>query len=213
MGPEHSSGRMERFLNLAAEDNLQVVQPTTPAQFFHLLRRQVLRPWRKPLIVFTPKSGLRSPDVVSPLDDLATGGFQRIIPDARGMANAMKVQEIVFCSGKVYYDLAAERDRLGRDDLAVLRLEQIYPLPAKLIEEALAPYPKQVRVRWVQEEPANMGPWPHLRLRFGERLLGRYAFDGVCRPESASPATGSSASHKLEQQILMEKVFGPQTRK
>ncbi len=213
MGPEHSSGRMERFLNLAAEDNLQVAQPTTPAQMFHLLRRQVLRPWRKPLIVFTPKSGLRSPDVVSSLDDLATGAFQRIIPDARGTAGAASVREVVFCSGKVYYDLAAERDRLGRDDLAVLRLEQIYPLPARLLEEALAPYPHDVRVRWVQEEPANMGPWPHLRLRFGERLLGRFALDAVCRPESASPATGSSASHRLEQQILMEKVFGPQSRK
>ncbi len=213
MGPEHSSGRMERFLNLAAEDNLQVVQPTTPAQFFHLLRRQVLRPWRKPLIVFTPKSGLRSPDVVCSLDDLATGAFQRVIPDARGTAGAANVREIVFCSGKVYYDLAAERDRLGRDDMAVMRLEQIYPLPAKLLEETLAPYPHDVRVRWVQEEPANMGAWPHLRLRFGERLLGRFAFDGVSRPESASPATGSSASHRLEHQILMEKVFGPQSRR
>jgi 2-oxoglutarate dehydrogenase E1 component len=213
MGPEHSSGRMERFLNLAAEDNIQVAQPTTPAQLFHLLRRQVLRPWRKPLIVFTPKSMLRSPEVVSTLDDLAGGAFQRILPDAGGTAGAAKVREIVFCSGKVYYDLAATRDRLGRDDLAVLRLEQVYPLPTKLLEEALAPYPHDVRVRWVQEEPANMGAWPHLRLRFGERLVGRYLFDGVCRPESASPATGSLASHRLEQQILMERVFGPQARK
>ncbi len=118
----------------------------------------------------------------------------------------------MFCSGKVYYELAATRDRLGRDDVAILRLEQLYPLPAKLLEETLAPYPHDIRVRWVQEEPANMGAWPYLRLRFGERLLGRFAFDGVSRPESASPATGSSASHRLEQQILMEKVFGPQVR-
>jgi 2-oxoglutarate dehydrogenase E1 component len=213
MGPEHSSARIERWLDMAAEDNMQVVQPTTPAQMFHLLRRQVLRKWRKPLIVMTPKSMLRSPTVVSSLDELARGGFERIIGDPRHEQGTTAVREVLACSGKIYYELEAQRQRLGREDMHILRFEQLYPLPADLIETQLAGYGKDVPVRWVQEEPENMGAWPHLRFRFGDRLPGGHPFRGVCRPVSASPATGSSASHKLEHQILLERVFGPDVRK
>jgi len=213
MGPEHSSARIERFLALASEDNLQIVQPTTPAQMFHLLRRQVLRTWRKPLIVFTPKSMLRSPDVTSSLDELATGGFHRILADPRRGQDDDRIREVLFCSGKIYYDLESMRSQLGRDDMAIVRVEQLYPLPAALLRDALSGYPDDLTVRWVQDEPENMGPWPRIRYRFGERILGKYRFSGVCRPESASPATGSSASHRLEHQILMERVFGPEARK
>ncbi len=213
MGPEHSSARLERFLNLAAEDNIQVCQPTTPAQLFHLLRRQVVRPWRKPLVVLTPKSMLRSPDVISDLDDLAGGGFQRIIPDPRRGEGTAQVREILACTGKIYYDLEAQRRQLDRDDLHILRFEQLYPLPAALIEDVLADYGAEVPVRWVQEEPENQGAWPYLRYRFGEALPGRHPLRSICRPVAASPATGSSASHKLEHKLLLQRVFGPDVRK
>jgi 2-oxoglutarate dehydrogenase E1 component len=212
MGPEHSSARIERFLALAAEDNLQIAQPTTAAQLFHLLRRQVIRPWRKPLVVFTPKSMLRATEVMSDLDALAGGEFQRVIPDPRAGADDGDVRDVLLCTGKLYYELEATRARLGRDDMHILRCEQLYPLPASLLEQHLARYPDAARVRWVQEEPQNMGAWPHLRFRFGHRL-GIHEFSGACRPRSASPATGSSASHKLEQSLLLERVFGPDARK
>jgi 2-oxoglutarate dehydrogenase E1 component len=210
MGPEHSSARIERFLSLTAEDNLQIVYPTSPAQLFHVLRRQVLRVWRKPLVVFTPKSMLRHPEMISSMDELAEGRFRRIMPDPR-LANGQRenVSEVVLCSGKVYFDLDAERRRLRRDDMAILRIEQLYPLPAKYVEKELHALGADVPVRWVQEEPENMGAWPYLRYRFGDRLLGRWPFSGVCRPESASVATGSPASHKLELEILLDRVFGP----
>jgi 2-oxoglutarate dehydrogenase E1 component len=213
MGPEHSSARIERFLNLAAEDNLQIVQPTSAAQMFHLLRRQVLRKWRKPLVVFTPKSMLRAPEFSSTLDDLTAGTFRRMIADPRQGENDAEVREILLCSGKVYYELERHRARLGRDDVHILRLEQLYPLRGDMLEEALASYPADLPVRWVQEEPQNMGPWPYLRYRFGDTFPGGRPLLPVCRPVSSSPATGSSASHKLEQLLLMERVFGPDVRK
>src|SRR6185295_2957759 len=138
-GPEHSSARMERFLDLAANDNIQVVNPTTPAQYFHLLRRQALRRWRTPLIVMTPKSLLRHPKVISPLDDFEHGSFQRILGDPAVSPGG--VAGILLCSGKVYYDLLAERGEIGRGDVAILRLEQLYPLRDEQLTEALAPYP------------------------------------------------------------------------
>lgn len=205
MGPEHSSARLERFLSLAAEDNIQVVVPSTPAQFFHCLRRQVMRPWRKPLIALTPKSLLRHPRVNSTLDDLATGRFQRILPDARGLEEG--VRRVLMCSGKIYYDLEEERDRTGREDVAVLRVEQLYPLQENHIEKALTPYPEDVEVVWVQEEPENMGAWLHWRARFCNRLLGRWRFRGIYRAGSASPATGSASSHRLEQARLVQQAF------
>ncbi|HWP35424.1 MAG TPA: 2-oxoglutarate dehydrogenase E1 component [Thermodesulfobacteriota bacterium] len=204
MGPEHSSARLERFLALAAEDNIQIVQPSTPAQYFHLLRRQVLRRWRKPLVVLTPKSLLRHPRVVSTLDELAEGAFRRILPDPRP---AGRVERILLCSGKIYYELDEWRERTGRHDVAIVRIEQFYPLPERALAEALAPYPEGTPVRWVQEEPENMGAWHYLRVRFGDRLLGRHPFSGVTRPESASPATGSASRHALEQRTLLERAF------
>ncbi len=211
-GPEHSSARLERFLTLAGQDNLQVAQPTTPAQFFHLLRRQVRRPWRKPLVVLTPKSMLRHPQAVSSLDELTEGGFRRILPDrppAGGGERAAAAAQVLLCSGKIYYDLAEERQRRGRDDVAILRLEQLYPLAAAEVEAAMARYRKGTPARWVQDEPANMGAWPHLRVRFGERLPGGAPFSVVARAESASPATGSTGSHRQEHQELLERAFAP----
>jgi 2-oxoglutarate dehydrogenase E1 component len=205
-GPEHSSARLERFLVLSAEDNIQVAQPSTPAQYFHLLRRQVLRPWRKPLIVMTPKSLLRHPRCVSTLDELATGRFERVLGDPS--VPAPGVNRILMCSGRIYYDLIAERERLARTDIAILRIEQFYPLADSVVKDALEDYRDGTPLFWVQDEPNNMGAWRHLRARFGSKLLGRHPFSVVCRVESASPATGSPAAHKVEQAEILEKAFG-----
>jgi 2-oxoglutarate dehydrogenase E1 component len=209
MGPEHSSARLERFLSLAAEDNIQVLNLTTPAQYFHALRRQMLRPWRKPLIIMTPKSLLRLPAAVSPLEDLAQGGFQRILGD--DAVRPDKAKSVLLCTGKLYYELAEERAKAKREDVAILRLEQLYPLYPQTLAAALAPYSEGTPVTWVQEEPENMGAWRYLRVRFGERLLGRHPFYGVHRPASSTPATGSASSHKLEQKQLIAKAFGEAT--
>jgi 2-oxoglutarate dehydrogenase E1 component len=205
-GPEHSSARLERFLTLAAEDNIQVVYPTTPAQYFHLLRRQVIRRWRKPLVVMTPKSLLRHPSVVSTLDECATGHFQTVIADARPTSPAA-VSRILLCTGKVYYDLEKHRGETGRDNVAIFRLEQLYPLRTELLKSLLSQYPEGARVIWVQEEPENMGGWYYLRARFGDKLFGRFPFSGVHRAESASPATGSAGAHKREQDELVASAF------
>jgi len=205
MGPEHSSARLERFLELAVDDNIQVVNPTTPAQYFHVLRRQVLRKWRKPLVVMTPKSLLRHPKVVSGLDDLEKGGFRRILPDPETPSG--QVKRVLLCSGKIYYDLLAMREELRRTDVAILRLEQLYPLQDDHLREALEAYAPKTPVFWVQEEPANMGAWRYLLARFGSMLPGRMPFSGLCRPASASPAAGSAALHKVEQKQLIEEAF------
>ena len=206
-GPEHSSARLERFLALGGEDNLQVVQPSTPAQFFHVLRRQMLRRWRKPLVVMTPKSMLRNPKAVSPLADLTAGRFQRVIPDPRGV-DMRDIHRVLLCSGKVYYELEARRQELGRDDLAIIRLEQLYPFPRVEIEALLADCRDGTNVIWVQEEPENMGPWRFLRVTVSMQFLGRLPFTGVCRPDSASPATGSHGAHHIEQKQLLASAFG-----
>ena len=203
-GPEHSSARLERFLQLCAEDNMQVAYPTTPAQIFHLLRRQVLRPWRKPLVIMSPKSLLRHPKAVSSLEDLATGTFKRVIPDPETDRKAEDVKRILLCSGKVYYDLLAERG--DARSTALVRVEQLYPLSDRELKAALDPYPADVPVVWVQEEPENMGAWRTLRVAFGSQMFGR-PFSGVYRPASASPATGSGSAHKLEQRDLMYAAF------
>jgi 2-oxoglutarate dehydrogenase E1 component len=207
-GPEHSSARPERFLRQAAEDNIQVAYPTTPAQYFHLLRRQALRRWRKPLIVMTPKSLLRHPKSVSTLDELATGRFQRIIPDELPGAAAAKVKRVLLCSGKIYFELAEQREKLKREDVAILRVEQLYPLPDEVLLSALAKYADGTPVFWVQEEPQNMGAWYDFRVRFGDCLFGRWPLAGVSRPASASPASGSANAHKREQAAVIAKAFG-----
>jgi len=203
-GPEHSSARLERFLQLCADDNMQVAYPTTPANYAHLLRRQVLRPWRKPLVVMTPKSLLRLPAATSPLSDFTEGRFERIIDDPS--VDAASVRKVLMCSGKVYYDLAAAREETGRSDVAILRLEQIYPLDDDHVASALARFGADVPVVWVQEEPANMGAWSFLRVRWGDRVAGR-AFSRVSRPASPTPATGSASSHKIEQAELLKAAF------
>ena len=205
-GPEHSSARLERFLTQAAEDNIQIANPTTPAQFFHLLRRQVLRPWRKPLVVLTPKSPLRHPKVVSSLGELASGRFWRILPDTK---TGPEVDRVLLCSGKIALELEEEREKLGRGDVALVRFEQLYPLSDAEIGRALAPYRDGIPAVWVQEEPKNMGARRYLRLRFGESLLKRHPLLEVSRPASASPATGSAGSHRLEQRELLAQAFGP----
>ena len=205
-GPEHSSARLERFLSLAAKDNIQVVQPTTPAQMFHCLRRQVLRVWRKPLIVMTPKSLLRNPACVSNMDELVTGTFQRVIPDLSAVP-ARDVRRILLCSGKVAYELEKRRQELGRRDVAIVRVEQLYPLPKRSLEAALADYAPGTPAVWVQEEPENMGAWRFFRIHFGDKLLDRFPFSGVCRQSAASPATGSKKSHDLEQNELLSAAF------
>jgi 2-oxoglutarate dehydrogenase E1 component len=211
-GPEHSSARLERFLTLAAEDNIQVVYPTTPAQYFHVLRRQVLRRWRKPLIVMTPKSLLRHPQAVSTLEELARGSFQRVLGDARAPGGEGEVvKRLLFCSGKVYFDLEKFRHDQGRTDVAILRLEQLYPLDRRVLEAALGGYAEGTPAVWVQEEPENMGAWRYLRATQGEKLLGRFPLTGVYRPASASPATGSHSAHQIEQQKLIEAAFAEQT--
>jgi 2-oxoglutarate dehydrogenase E1 component len=207
MGPEHSSARLERWLTLAAEDNAQIVQPTTPAQHFHLLRRQVLRRWRKPLIVMTPKSLLRHPLATSTLEECATGRFHRVLPDE--MPNrTKKVGRVILCTGKLYYDLVKHRQDTNREDVAIIRLEQLYPLPKKSLLSALEPYADGTSLVWAQEEPENMGAWTYLRVRLGERVFGRWPLSVVARDESASPATGSNSSHRMEQQELIQKAFG-----
>lgn len=210
MGPEHSSARLERFLRLAAEDNMQVANPTTPAQYFHLLRRQGLRCWRKPLVVMTPKSLLRHPKSVSTLDELATGRFQRIIPDEMPEAVASKINRVLMCSGKIYFELAEQREKLKRADVAIVRVEQLYPLPDKLVQSAIAKYGDGTPVFWVQEEPENMGAWYDFRVRFGDRLFGRWPFAVISRPASASPACGSAKAHRREQAALIAQAFGEQ---
>ncbi|MFO0694845.1 MAG: 2-oxoglutarate dehydrogenase E1 component [Polyangiales bacterium] len=205
-GPEHSSARLERFLQLCAEDNFQVVNCTTPAQIFHVLRRQVVRPYRKPLVVMTPKSLLRHHRAVSKLDELANGTFQRIIADDPAI-DPTKVKRIVMCSGKVYYDLLERREATQANHVALIRLEQLYPLRPQEIVDTLAPYAAGTDLVWAQEEPWNMGAWFFIRARIPDILGDRFTLRCVARPESASPATGSNAAHKLEQKMLVDEVF------
>ncbi len=205
-GPEHSSARLERFLTLASEDNIFVCNLTTPAQIFHGLRRQMRRQIRKPLVLMTPKWLLRLREASSSLDELAEGRFHKVLADV-GDRDPAQVRRVLLCSGKVYYELAAARAEREADDIAIVRIEQLYPLPEDELQEVLAPYADGVEVRWVQEEPVNMGAWVFLRFRLGGRLFGRLPFRRVTRPESASPATGSAASHRLEQARLLDEAF------
>lgn len=207
-GPEHSSARLERFLTLAAEDNIQVACPTTPAQIFHLLRRQVLRKWRKPLVVMTPKGHLRYPaGYSSTLEELSTGTFRRVLPDQQKDVPPGEISRILLCSGKIYKELETRRDKLGRKDVAVLRLEQLYPLPDGELRPLLEQYPAGTPVFHVQEEPENMGAWRFLLTQWSPNLYGRHPFRGVHRPASASPATGSLHSHELEQEHIIRCAF------
>jgi 2-oxoglutarate dehydrogenase E1 component len=204
-GPEHSSARLERFLTLCAEDNMQVANATTPAQYFHLLRRQVLRDFRKPLIVMTPKSLLRHKQAVSTPQDLAQGTFREVIDDINDSPD--RVRRVVLCSGKVYYDLLAEREAKGKElEVAIIRLEQIYPWPVDALSAALGRYRQAREFVWAQEESQNMGAWSFVSPRLDE-LTGQ-TFEYVGRDASASPATGSKAVHDREQAELVEAAVG-----
>ena len=204
-GPEHSSARLERFLNLAAEDNIQVCNLTTPAQVFHALRRQVVRPVRKPLVVMSPKSLLRSPVATSTLAEMAEGAFQRVIPDL-STTPASSARRVLLCSGKIYYELAAEREKRSATDVHILRLEQLYPIGDDLVA-ALAPYAAGTPLVWVQDEPWNMGGWFFVNARLPRLLGGKLPLTCVSRAESASPATGSLKAHLIEQGMILKEAF------
>ncbi len=206
-GPEHCSARIERFLTGAADDNVQIAVPTTAAQYFHLLRRQVKRQWRKPLVVFTPKSLLREPKVMSKIEDFCSGTFQRVLPDVT--VDPKNVARILVTSGKVAVDLAKQRESSERNDFAIVRVEQLYPLPVGEIEAALEVYPEGTQVLWVQEEPRNMGAWYFMKVKWDEMgLQERWPLKVVSRPESASPSTGSKKMHAIEQRELLDDAVG-----
>jgi 2-oxoglutarate dehydrogenase E1 component len=211
-GPEHSSARIERFLILTAENNVQLANCTMPAQYFHLLRRQMYggpdrRGVRKPLVVFTPKSLLRHPKVVSTMDEFTRGGFREVLADSSDTPPD-RIGRVLFCSGKIYYELEAARDGRQAANVAILRLEQLYPFPTEEVKQILLRYPETTEVAWVQEEPRNMGPWRFVRERIQPlldptRRVLRYAG----RIDSASPATGSYKRHLEEQAAVIEGAF------
>jgi 2-oxoglutarate dehydrogenase E1 component len=205
-GPEHSSARLERFLNMCVNDNIQVCNVTTPAQMFHLLRRQVMRPYRKPLIVMSPKSLLRHDHAVSSVEEFTRGRFMHVIPDTS--LDPKAVERVLLCSGKIYYDLAAAREVHGLTNVAIIRVEQLYPLRHEEILEALAIYPEGIKVSWVQEEARNMGAWHYISRVLPSLLLSSFKWSGVSRPFSASPATGSLSRHNLEHAKLIEEAMG-----
>ncbi len=205
-GPEHSSARPERLLQLSTDRNIQLAYPSTPAQYFHLLRRQVQRRWRKPLFVLTPKRMLRHPRVVSGLEHVEPGHrFRKVIPDAD--ARPAEVRKILACSDKIYWDLVARRKELGDDKVAILRIEQLAPYPDAELRAALEPFPAGTPVVWVQEEARNMGFWHYLKLKSARRPMGDFPLSRVTRPVSASPATGSLSTHKRQQEQLLEAAF------
>ncbi len=202
-GPEHSSARLERFLQLCAENNMQVCYPTTPAQYFHLLRRQVKQDIVRPLIVMTPKSLLRLPAAGSKIEEIETGGFDPVIDDVR-VTDRSKVKRIVVCSGKVFYDLDAAREDVDSGGVIVVRLEQFYPFPAAKLTKIFASCPDTTEIVWTQEEPQNMGGWAFVQPRLREIKPGNVSLRFVGRAASASPATGSYAIHELEQRQLVD---------
>jgi 2-oxoglutarate decarboxylase len=201
-GPDHTSGRPERWLQMCAEDNMRVAIPTTPANYFHLLRRQALSSKRKPLVVFTPKSLLRHKLVVSSVEDFATGSFQPVIPDTSGLDPA-GVRRVLLCSGKLYYDLVQARAERKITDTALVRMEQLYPLPVDEVKAALAQFPNAVDFAWVQEEPANQGAWSFVALNLLEHLEG-VRLRRISRPAAAAPSVGSTRLHDAEQSALVE---------
>lgn len=205
-GPEHSHARLERFLQLAAEDNIQVCNPTTPAQYFHLLRRQVLRNFRKPLIVMAPKSLLRNKLAVSTLNDFASAQFEEIIDEIRPLERS-RIRRVLICSGKIYFELLAERERHRITDIAILRLEQIYPFHAERLTEIARTYPKGVEMVWVQEEPRNNGVYPFIGAKLHYHWPGMQKLTYIGRKPSSSPAAGSHERHHHEQEEIIARAL------
>ena len=206
-GPEHSSGRVERFLQSCAEDNIQVCNLTTPAQYFHVLRRQMARPFVKPLVIMTPKSLLRSEAAVSYNDDFTKARFSEILETANPLG-AAKAKRVIFCTGKVYYDLLKARDANKADDTALIRIEQLYPLNAEMLKTTLAPYAKAENWVWCQEESQNMGAWSYIAPRLAELLPAGKKLVYAGRNASASPAVGAKTLHDREQKELVAEAFG-----
>jgi 2-oxoglutarate decarboxylase len=210
-GPDHSSGRIERFLQLCAEGSMTVALPSEPANYFHLLRRHALDGVRRPLVVFTPKSMLRNRAVVSPVSDFTGGRFRTVIDDPRFRNNdgpAADVHRLLLCSGKIYWELAAERDRRKLHDVAIVRIEQLYPVPDRQLAAVLDRYPNARHIRWVQEEPANQGAWPFFGLELPEKLPERLSgLRRVSRRRMAAPAPGSSKVHEVEQAEIIDAAF------
>ncbi|WP_062206688.1 multifunctional oxoglutarate decarboxylase/oxoglutarate dehydrogenase thiamine pyrophosphate-binding subunit/dihydrolipoyllysine-residue succinyltransferase subunit [Streptomyces sp. NBRC 109706] len=204
-GPDHSSARIERFLALCAQNNMTVAAPTLPSNYFHLLRWQVHNPHHKPLVVFTPKSMLRLKAASSRAEEFTSGGFRPLIGDAD--ADPQQVRKVVLSSGKVYYDLAAEREKRGANEVALVRLERLYPLPSDELRAELARFPGAERVVWAQEEPANQGAWPFVALNLPQAVEIPGRLTPVTRPASSSPAVGSAKRHQAEQQALLDEVF------
>jgi len=207
-GAEHSSARLERYLQLCAERNMQVVYPSTPAQLFHLFRRQLMSRLRKPLILMAPKSMLRQKLSFSPLSDFSTGAFQPVLPEADEAIVATAVRRVLICSGKVYYDLLAERQQRELQDVAIIRVEILYPFPDQAVKEALARYETVSEVVWVQEEPQNQGAWLYLSSPIRQVLLEGQKIYAVTRPEAAAPAVGSAKRHKDELSTLLDRALG-----
>jgi 2-oxoglutarate dehydrogenase E1 component len=207
-GPEHSSARIERFLQLCADNNMQVVQPTTAAQIFHLLRRQMVRQFRKPLIIFTPKSLLRNKDAGSTLGELAKGGFQTVIGEVDEKIEASKVKRVIACSGKVYYDLVNARKTRGVTDVAIVRIEQMYPFPHKSFGAELKKFSNATDLVWAQDEPQNQGPWFQIQHNIFESLESGQRLSYAGRPASAAPAVGYGDKHIAQQKELLETAFG-----
>jgi 2-oxoglutarate dehydrogenase E1 component len=206
-GPEHSSARLERFMQLSADTNMQVCQPTTASQIFHLLRRQMVRNLRKPLIIMTPKSLLRAKDASSPLSEFTKGSFQTVIPENK-VLKTDKVKRVVACSGKVYYDLVKKREEKGLDDVAIVRIEQLYPFPHKAFATELKKYPNATEVVWCQDEPQNQGAWFFVQHYIHENMLDGQKLGYSGRAASASPAVGYSHLHQEQQKALVEGAFG-----
>ncbi len=205
-GPEHSSARLERFMQLSADTNMQVVQPTTASQIFHILRRQMVRNLRKPLIIMTPKSLLRAKDAASPLSEFTKGSFQTVIPENKAL-KADKVKRVIACSGKVYYDLVKKREEKGADDVAILRVEQLYPFPHKVFAAELKKYPHATEIMWCQDEPQNQGAWFFIQHNIHENMLEGQRLGYSGRAASASPAVGYSHLHQEQQKALVEGAF------
>jgi 2-oxoglutarate dehydrogenase E1 component len=206
-GPEHSSARLERFMQLSADNNMQVVQPTTASQIFHLLRRQMVRQFRKPLIIMTPKSLLRNKDATSSLSEFTKGEFRTVIGELNADIDASKVKRVIACSGKVYYDLVKKREEKKSHDVAIIRVEQLYPFPHKAFATELKKYPNAADIVWCQDEPQNQGAWFFVQHYVHENMLDGQKLGYAGRPASASPAVGYAHLHQEQQKALLDQAF------
>ena len=207
-GPEHSSARLERFMQLAADNNMQIVQPTSASQIFHLLRRQMVRMFRKPLVIMTPKSLLRNKDATSPLSDFTKGEFKTVIPEQNAEIEAAKVKRVIACSGKVYYDLVKKREDKKSADVAIIRVEQLYPFPHKAFAAEIKKYANATEIVWCQDEPQNQGAWFFVQHYIHENMLDGQKLGYAGRPASASPAVGYAHLHQDQQKALLDQAYG-----